>query len=85
MRLAGTIFMVLLIFFAPAWLYLPAILLGILFFPFFVEAIIMAFLIDLLYGPARHGQAFFGFPLAVLASLLVLLAILFRERLRSHA
>ncbi len=80
MRTLFSIFAVLLITLTPYWIYLPVILVGIVLFPLYVEAIFFGFLIDTLYG---SGEGFlFGFVFAMIATLLVYFVVPFREHLR---
>jgi hypothetical protein len=64
------------VLFLPYWLYVPAILAGVLLLPFYWEAIVLGFLIDTLYGTQSY------YPGALLAALAVGLLLPIRERLR---
>ena len=86
MRLFAVFVIALLIIFAPYyWLYLTAILGGVIYFVYFVEGIILAFLVDLLYGQGFYHGFLFGFPFTILAIILVCLSVFVREKLRLYA
>ncbi len=84
MRHLATLFVFLLIILGPYWMYLPAIILCIVVFPFYVEAIPLAVLIDVLYGRELSSLAFM-FPFGMIASVCVLLSAPIREHLRFNA
>jgi hypothetical protein len=84
MRVPAIIIIFIVIIIGPYWLYLPAIILGIIFFPLFLEAIPLALLADILYGHAGTGLAW-GFPFGMIAALAVFLASPLREYLRFNA
>lgn len=71
-----------LIIYAPYWLYLPAILFGIIIFPLYGEAIVFSLLIDYYYGPYMHLDTLFSFPFAITTALLLLALIHVKERIR---
>lgn len=83
MRIVITLFCLLLVLFAPYWMYFPAIIICIIFFPLYVEAIALGLLIDVLYG--RQLSLAFAFPFGMIAALLVLLAAPLREYIRFNA
>ena len=56
------------ILFLPYWIYLPLLLVAIVISPFFWEAIILALLIEGLYGPDMHGLPSLISPLALIPS-----------------
>ena len=68
----------------PYWVYVPLLFLGIFIFPFFWEAILLGFLIDILFGNGVEGITSFVSPFAftALISLVILLPV--RKRLRAH-
>lgn len=72
------------IIFLPYWIYVPLLIFGMAIFPFYWEAILLGFLIDVLYGEniislwsLASSSAFL-----VLVGLLILMPL--RERLRTH-
>ena len=69
--------------YAPYWLYLPVIFLGIMIFPIFWEGILFSLLVDYFYGPHTHSGSLFAFPFGITASLLILALIPLKERMRS--
>ncbi len=66
----------------PYWIYLPAVILSVLLIPFFVEAIFLGFLIDILYGSQVYSGISFLFPHAFFAGVLILLVVPARQFLR---
>ncbi len=80
-RIWFDIFALLLVLVAPLWLYVPVILLGILLLPLYIEALVLAGLADVLYGQAGFAL---GFPLSLVAALLVLFVEPLREYLRIY-
>jgi hypothetical protein len=79
-RLGVVIALVILIIFAPFWIYLPALFLALVYFPIFWEGVILGFLADALYAPAG---SLLGSHAIALASLIVALAVIpLRERFR---
>lgn len=85
MRIFAVFVIALLIIFAPYWLYLPAILAGVIYFVYFAEGIILAFLVDLFYGQGFYHGFLFGFPFTIFAIILVCLSVFVREKLRLYA
>lgn len=67
---------------APFWVYVPVVLVGVVVFPFFVEAIILGALVDVLYG---DGRFLFGFTFTLLSAVVVYFAVPLREHLRFNA
>jgi hypothetical protein len=78
-RLLVSVLILLAIFFLPYWLYLPLLFLGMVFIPFYWEAILLAFLIDVLYGP---GTSLFFSRTALYTAILLMVMMPVRERLR---
>jgi hypothetical protein len=74
-----------LLFIAPYWLYLPALGLSLIYFRFYWEGIMLAFLIDTLYGYDIFGKFYLRFPVALLACILLLLVPVIQRRLRFNA
>ncbi len=67
------------ILFLPWWLYCPAIIAAVILIPFYWEALVLAFLVQILYTP--DGAGFFAFiPLVTFSLLLILIPL--REELR---
>ena len=85
MRIFAVVLTAVLVVFAPYWLYLPCILLGVFYFEYFIEGIILAFLADLFYGQGFYHGFLFGFPFTLYALVLVCLSVLVREKLRLNA
>ncbi len=78
-RLFVSLLIFLAVLFLPYWLYLPLLFLGMVFIPFYWEAILFAFLIDVLYGP---GTTLFFSRTALYTAILLIVIIPVRERLR---
>jgi len=85
MRIFAVFIIAILVIFAPYWLYLPAILVGIVYFDLFVEGIALAFLIDLFYGRSLYHGFLFGFTFTITAIILVCASVFVREKLRLYA
>lgn len=85
MRIVFTLVVFLFLFIAPYWIYLPLILAGIIIFPFYLEAVGLALLADMLYGGAGHGAYFLSIPFTALAALAVAFALPLRQYLRFNA
>lgn len=83
MRITAFILITFLVITAPYYVYLPAILIGIVFFPFYLEAVLFGVMIDVVYG--SPNAMLLGFPFAILASALVLFAVRLRGYLRFNA
>jgi hypothetical protein len=83
-RLLLSLVLLALIFFAPYWIYLPVLFLGIVFLPFYWEAVIFAFLVDTVYGP-WNLSGFPYFPIALAAAALLLALPYIKRRLRFNA
>lgn len=84
-RVLTTISISVLIMAAPYWLYLPAIAVGIVLFPYYLEGVVLALVVDALYGDFGAKVFILDFPLAIAAAVLVSIAPLIHERLRIHA
>lgn len=84
-RAATLVALILLVIFAPYWLYLPAILIATVMFPLFVEGIGFGLLLDTLYRPGGDGFFLLDFPLGICATALVVLTPFVRKRLRFNA
>ena len=82
-RHLATIALVLAVLFLPYWLYVPAVVLAVAFFPLYWEAVLLGFLVDVLYGARADGLfSLLGFRTAFFALLLVGAFIPVRQRLR---
>jgi hypothetical protein len=64
------------ILFLPYWLYIPAVALAVVLLPLYWEAVLLGFLIDVLYGSEGSYRG------ALTALVLVALLIPVRDRLR---
>ncbi len=82
-RLFINISLLLLILFAPYWIYLPLGVLALCLLPFFWEGILMGFLIDIIYG--APAPFWLDFPYAIGACVVVLISIPLRKRIRINA
>jgi hypothetical protein len=66
----------------PYWVYLPLLLASMILFPLFWEGMVLAFLIDILYGRGIGGLPELISPMAFSAMLILLAVMPLRERLR---
>ncbi len=66
--------------FLPYWIYAPFIVVATVFVSFYWEAVVLGFLIDILYG----GSTGFHAPAAITALVLVVIMMPLRERVRWH-
>ena len=73
-RTLGSIVVLFSILVLPYWVYLPILLIGIIIFPFFWEGILLALLVDTVYGS--------GVETALVALILLIIFLPIRERLR---
>jgi hypothetical protein len=76
MRTFFTLGTLLFILIAPFWIYLPLILVGIILFPLYIEALALALLVDMLMG-----QVLF----TLVSALLVIFAVPLREHVRFNS
>ncbi|MBI2673709.1 MAG: hypothetical protein HYX23_00290 [Candidatus Zambryskibacteria bacterium] len=83
-RLVGYILILVSILFLPYWVYLPVLFTGIIFFRFFWEGIVLAFLIDAVHNvlPATLITPVSPLTFAVLAALIIMLPV--KENMRSY-
>lgn len=70
------------IIFLPFWIYLPFLLASMIIFPFFWEGVLLAFIIDILYGRGIVGLPELISPMAFSAMLILMAVVPLRERLR---
>ena len=84
-RLLISLPVLLVIIFLPYWVYLPLLLAGLVLIPLYWEGLILAFLIDVLYGSAAHPGISFNFTFALVSLIIILIMIPIRKRLRIHA
>ena len=66
----------------PYWIYLPLLGAAMIFFPLFWEGIFLALLIDLLYGDGIGRVEHLLSPMAFAATLLLIVLLPIRERIR---
>ena len=81
-RYLSLIIIFLTVVFLPYWIYIPLLLSAMIFFPFFWEGIIFAFLIEALYGRGVVSFAELLSPAALVAMLILIALLPVRERLR---
>lgn len=81
-RILASFIILISILILPYWVYLPIILIFMVIFPFFWEAIVFGFLIDVFYGGGVRGLPSFVSPLALLALVLIFVLAPIQERLR---
>lgn len=82
-RILGSVIILFSILFLPYWIYVPALFLAVVLFPFYWEGILFSFLIDIFYTSGIEAPYFISsFALIVLIILILLLP--FRENLRLY-
>jgi len=81
-RLLATLVTFLSIIFLPYWVYLPFLLASMILFPIFWEGIVLAFVIDILYGRGISSIPELISPMAFSATLILMAVMPLRERLR---
>lgn len=84
-RISSILVVLLSIIFLPYWIYLPLLGAAMIFFPFFWEGIVLALLIDVLYGGGIGSFGELLSPMAFSATFLLIILLPLRERLRVHA
>lgn len=85
-RTLATIVLSLAIIAFSYWVYIPIMVLCAAVFPFYFEAVIFGFVIDVLYGSRAYASLSFFFPFALLSALLVIILLPVRQYLRlNHA
>ncbi len=83
-RTLATVALVVAIFAFPYWVYIPMLVAFAAIFPFYFEAIILAFVIDVLYGARAYSDVSFFFPFALITSLLVIMILPVKQYFRLH-
>ncbi len=78
-RLLATFIILFAIVFLPYWIYLPVLFLSMILFPFYWEAILLAFLVEVLYGP---GDMRIFSPITLSAVALTIILLPLREKMR---
>jgi hypothetical protein len=84
-RILFDILLVFLVAYAPYWLYLSALVFGIIVFPIFWESIIFSLFVDFFYGSHSHSGSVFAFPFGIVSSALVIALTPLKERIRNIA
>lgn len=85
LRLSSTLVVLLAIIFLPYWIYLPLLGAAMIIFPFYWEAVLLALLVDVLYGGGVSGMTELLSPMAFAATILLIILMPLRERIRVHA
>lgn len=83
-RIIGIFVILVAILFLPYWVYVPLLFVGIVFYPFFWEAVLFALLVEELYGNSVGFFASLISPLALASVLFIIIILPFRENLRSY-
>ena len=83
-RVFGSIVIFVSILFLPYWVYIPALFIGAILFPFFWEGILLAFLVDVLHGGEMKILPSLVSPLALFLLVALILLLPIRENLRSY-
>ncbi len=69
----------------PYWLYLPLLGAALIFFPVYWEGIILALFVDVLYGGGIGPVSSLFSPMAFGATVILIIMLPVRERLRIYA
>lgn len=83
-RTLSSIILILAVIFLPSYIYIPALALAIILLPFFWEGILIACLIDILYGPNIHTFSSIFSTFAFMATVAIAVIIPIRRRIRTH-
>ncbi|MCR4279128.1 MAG: hypothetical protein NUV78_00065 [Candidatus Zambryskibacteria bacterium] len=84
-RIPLTILIFLAILFLPYWIYVPLLFAGVLVLPFFWEGIFFGLLIDTLYAESGLLVSTIIYSFAFWATLILVMMIPVRKRLRTYA
>ena len=68
----------------PYWIYIPVLFILFIVFEFYLEGILVAFLIDVLYG-AGETVGLSSYPFAIGALIFIIILLPLRSKLRLHA
>lgn len=85
LRILSSIILLLSVLFMPFWLSLILAFVGMAYFPFFLEAVFLFFLSDLLYGvkePKLFNMVFVSFVIALICFIFL---ELLKKKLRLHS
>ncbi len=85
LRYFSTFILIILIIVSPWWIYTAALVILTITYPFYIEGIIVSFIIEALYSPAKLHISPFNFPLALIITLLIIFLIPIRKHIRLHA
>lgn len=83
-RIIGLVCISVSILVLPYWIYIPALFIGIVVFPFFWEGIILVFFINVIHGNSAEFFAALASPLALLTLVILIVMLPVREHLRSY-
>lgn len=81
-HILGSIVALISILILPYWIYLPILLVVMVYVPFFWEGILFGAMIDVMYGGGYSNLASMIFSFAFYASLTLVIIMPIRERLR---
>ena len=84
-RTLGSIVVLISILFLSYWFYLPILIIAMVIFPFYWEGLLLAFLIDILYGHGIEALPSLVAPSALVALILLIIIMPLRDRIRSYA
>jgi len=83
-RIFAVIILIISVFFLPFWISAILALAGMIYFSYFIEAVVLFLISDLLYGTSE--AKFFGatFVAFIAAAICIVLIELFKKRLKFH-
>jgi hypothetical protein len=80
-RAISIILLFILVIFAPYWMYLPALALALIYFPFFWEGIVLALFVDVLFG-FDTANFLKQYPFSLSACIILIVLPYVKKRLR---
>ena len=84
LRFIGYVIVLASILVLPYWIYIPVLLIAMIFFPFFWEGILFAFLIEVIHGSGIEAITSFVSPAALSAVIVLIILLPVRESLRYY-
>jgi len=83
-RIFGTALVLLSILVLPYWIYIPILLVAIIYFPFYWEGLILALIIEVIYDNGVGFLPSLVSPLALSALIMLIILLPIKDKLRLH-